>query len=133
MSTASTSSAPRVDIYTRVTNRIVEQLEQGMRPWMQPWNAATQGKDLHAEAIARTKADPQLAPNLASILQSQVSISRVKVRCTRVPIELVYSLGRIILGKRTCPHALLPRPRIRLCARWVRVVSRTQNACERTP
>ena len=39
MSTASTSSAPRVDIYSRVTNRIVEQLEQGIRPWMQPWNA----------------------------------------------------------------------------------------------
>jgi N-terminal domain of anti-restriction factor ArdC len=39
MATASTSSAPRVDIYTRVTNRIVEQLEQGIRPWMQPWNA----------------------------------------------------------------------------------------------
>jgi antirestriction protein ArdC len=30
---------PRVDIYTRVTDRIVEQLEQGIRPWMQPWNA----------------------------------------------------------------------------------------------
>jgi len=38
VSTASTST-PRVDIYSRVTNRIVEQLEQGIRPWMQPWNA----------------------------------------------------------------------------------------------
>ncbi len=33
MSAASTSPAPRVDIYTRVTNRIVEQLEQGIHPW----------------------------------------------------------------------------------------------------
>jgi antirestriction protein ArdC len=39
MATASTSTAPRVDIYTRVTSRIVEQLEQGIRPWMRPWNA----------------------------------------------------------------------------------------------
>ncbi len=39
MATASASTAPRVDIYARVTNRIVEQLEQGIRPWMQPWNA----------------------------------------------------------------------------------------------
>jgi antirestriction protein ArdC len=39
MATASTSTAPRVDIYTRVTNRIVEQLEQGIRPWMRPWSA----------------------------------------------------------------------------------------------
>ena len=38
MATASIST-PRVDIYTRVTNRIVEQLEQGIRPWMQPCNA----------------------------------------------------------------------------------------------
>ncbi len=29
----------RSDVYTRVTNRIVEQLEQGVRPWMKPWNA----------------------------------------------------------------------------------------------
>ncbi len=38
MSTASIS-APRVDLYTRGTNRIVEQLERGVRPWIQPWNA----------------------------------------------------------------------------------------------
>ena len=38
MATVSTS-APRVDVYTRVTTRIVEQLEKGIRPWMQPWNA----------------------------------------------------------------------------------------------
>jgi antirestriction protein ArdC len=29
----------RIDVYTRVTNRIVEQLEQGVRPWHKPWNA----------------------------------------------------------------------------------------------
>jgi antirestriction protein ArdC len=34
MATASTSTASRVDIYTRVTTRIVEQLEQGIRPWI---------------------------------------------------------------------------------------------------
>jgi antirestriction protein ArdC len=30
----------RVDIYTRITDRIVEDLARGVRPWMQPWNAA---------------------------------------------------------------------------------------------
>lgn len=29
----------REDVDTRVTNRIVEQLSQGVRPWLQPWNA----------------------------------------------------------------------------------------------
>src|SRR6056297_1410409 len=27
------------DIYTRITNRIVESLEAGVRPWLKPWNA----------------------------------------------------------------------------------------------
>jgi len=28
------------DIYTRITNKIVADLEQGVRPWMKPWNAS---------------------------------------------------------------------------------------------
>ena len=31
-------TAPRSDIYERVTSRIVEQLEQGVRPWTKPWS-----------------------------------------------------------------------------------------------
>ncbi|NKL23563.1 ArdC family protein [Rhizobium leguminosarum] len=30
----------RADIYTRITDRIVADLERGVRPWMKPWNAA---------------------------------------------------------------------------------------------
>ena len=29
----------KVDIYTRITNRIVSDLEKGVRPWLKPWNA----------------------------------------------------------------------------------------------
>lgn len=29
----------RADIYTRITDRIVASLEQGVRPWVKPWNA----------------------------------------------------------------------------------------------
>ena len=29
----------RTDIYTAVTNRIVQQLKDGIRPWLKPWNA----------------------------------------------------------------------------------------------
>ncbi|QYZ64683.1 MAG: DUF1738 domain-containing protein [Gammaproteobacteria bacterium (ex Lamellibrachia satsuma)] len=32
-------STPRQDVYTRVTNKIIADLEQGVRPWMKPWNA----------------------------------------------------------------------------------------------
>jgi len=27
------------DIYTRVTNKIIEDLEKGVRPWTKPWSA----------------------------------------------------------------------------------------------
>jgi antirestriction protein ArdC len=29
----------KTDLYTRVTNRIIADLEQGVRPWLKPWNA----------------------------------------------------------------------------------------------
>lgn len=35
----SKNSALRQDVYTRVTNKIIADLEQGVRPWMKPWNA----------------------------------------------------------------------------------------------
>ena len=33
------TKTPRTDVYTRVTNRIIEQLSQGVKPWLKPWNA----------------------------------------------------------------------------------------------
>jgi antirestriction protein ArdC len=29
----------RTDIYERITNQIVSELEKGVRPWLKPWNA----------------------------------------------------------------------------------------------
>nr|WP_309402244.1 ArdC family protein [Aminobacter niigataensis]WMD00186.1 ArdC family protein [Aminobacter niigataensis] len=33
-------SKPRVDIYAKITDRIVADLEKGVRPWVKPWSAA---------------------------------------------------------------------------------------------
>jgi len=33
------NSATRQDVYTRVTDKIIADLEQGVRTWMKPWNA----------------------------------------------------------------------------------------------
>ncbi|PZQ94203.1 MAG: antirestriction protein [Cereibacter sphaeroides] len=30
----------RIDVYTRITERIVADLEKGVRPWVQPWNTS---------------------------------------------------------------------------------------------
>lgn len=32
-------TSERQDVYTRVTSRIIADLEQGVRPWLRPWNA----------------------------------------------------------------------------------------------
>jgi len=29
----------RPDIYSRITDQMIESLEQGVKPWSQPWNA----------------------------------------------------------------------------------------------
>lgn len=44
--TRTSAAAPlRADIYTRVTNRILADLEQGVRPWLKPWNVGhTEGR-----------------------------------------------------------------------------------------
>jgi len=34
-----TENQSRLDIYARITNKIITDLEQGVRPWMKPWNA----------------------------------------------------------------------------------------------
>jgi antirestriction protein ArdC len=28
------------DVYSKITDRIIADLEQGVRPWMRPWHAA---------------------------------------------------------------------------------------------
>jgi len=37
----------QVDVYTRVTDKIVAELEKGVRPWMKPWSVK------HAVSTAR--------------------------------------------------------------------------------
>jgi antirestriction protein ArdC len=32
-------TSPRADVYSRVTALIIADLEQGVRPWLKPWNA----------------------------------------------------------------------------------------------
>lgn len=34
-----TTTQPRIDVYTRVTAKIIADLEQGVRTWQRPWNA----------------------------------------------------------------------------------------------
>lgn len=39
--------SPRQDVYSRVTSKIVDDLERGVRPWLKPWSAGhTEGRIL---------------------------------------------------------------------------------------
>ena len=38
-----TKSSPAADIYSRITERIVADLEQGVRPWLKPWTCRSDG------------------------------------------------------------------------------------------
>ena len=35
---ADANGVGRKDVYTKVTERIISDLEQGIRPWMKPWS-----------------------------------------------------------------------------------------------
>jgi antirestriction protein ArdC len=37
------SETARIDIYAKITNRIIADLERGVRPWVQPWHANNAG------------------------------------------------------------------------------------------
>jgi antirestriction protein ArdC len=39
----STATEHRPDVYTRIRDQILEQLERGVRPWLQPWNSSVSG------------------------------------------------------------------------------------------
>jgi antirestriction protein ArdC len=36
---STTTHTARPDVYSRITDKIIADLEQGVRPWMRPWNA----------------------------------------------------------------------------------------------
>ena len=49
----------RKDVYTKVTERIISDLEQGIRPWMKPWSAehaADASRNRYAITARRTVA-----------------------------------------------------------------------------
>ena len=40
MSQPNASQTVRRDLYQHVTNRILDDLERGVRPWLKPWSAS---------------------------------------------------------------------------------------------
>jgi antirestriction protein ArdC len=122
VSTASTSTSC-VDIHSRVTNRIVEQLEQGIRPWMQPWNAEHAAGRITRPL--RHNGEPYKGIN---ILQLWTSAGIAGYAC---PIWMTFQQTKEVGGRmrnhkslavRVCRHSimqLMPRPIIILLLKTV--------------
>ena len=58
-----TTNSTRADVYSRVTNRIIADLEQGVRPWMKPWKPWS------------TQLGVELEPSFSLIRVSTASVS----------------------------------------------------------
>ena len=64
---ADAKGVDRKDVYTKVTERIISDLEQGIRPWMKPWSAE------HAAGRITKPAWTQLTPLNSSIPHKKVT------------------------------------------------------------
>ena len=61
-----TTNTPRQDIYSRITDQIVGALEQGVKPWTQPWNAAHEPDVVSAGVEGAALKFPEAALRLPS-------------------------------------------------------------------
>lgn len=66
-----TNETARQDIYTRITNQIIEALENGVKPWTQPWNAAHAAG--HVSRPLRRNGQPYAGINVLTLWSSAMS------------------------------------------------------------
>ena len=58
----SNTTPPRTNVYARVTDRIIADLEAGVRPWLKPWKGRQSPK-----AASLSRAVTTARPTVASI------------------------------------------------------------------
>ncbi|MCQ4635066.1 DUF1738 domain-containing protein [Shinella sp. CPCC 100929] len=66
-----TNESQRTDIYSRITDRIIEDLACGVRPWMKPWNAAN--TDGRISRPLRHNGEPYSGMNVLLLWSEQMS------------------------------------------------------------
>lgn len=66
-----TPENPRQDIYSRITSQIIAALEQGVKPWTQPWNAAHAAG--HVSRPLRHNGQPYSGINVLTLWASAMS------------------------------------------------------------
>ncbi|TGP30235.1 DUF1738 domain-containing protein [Mesorhizobium sp. M2D.F.Ca.ET.185.01.1.1] len=66
-----TNETPRQDVYSRITNQIIEALEQGVKPWTQPWSAAHAAG--HVSRPLRHNGKPYAGINVLTLWESAMT------------------------------------------------------------
>ncbi|KAB1085057.1 DUF1738 domain-containing protein [Neorhizobium galegae] len=68
---SNTNEAAKQDVYTRITNQIIAALEEGVKPWTQPWNAAHAAG--HVSRPLRHNGQPYAGINVLTLWASAMS------------------------------------------------------------
>ena len=64
--TRKSTGTPKIDVYEKITSRIVMDLEQGVRPWTKPWSTGGGGGPVSRPLRATGDADAIRDPRQAS-------------------------------------------------------------------
>jgi antirestriction protein ArdC len=68
---SNTNETTRQDVYSRITNQIIEALEAGVKPWTQPWNAAHAAG--HVSRPLRHNGQPYAGTNVLTLWASAMT------------------------------------------------------------
>lgn len=68
---SNTNETAKQDVYTRITNQIIAALEEGVKPWTQPWNAAHAAG--HVSRPLRHNGQPYAGINVLTLWASAMS------------------------------------------------------------
>jgi hypothetical protein len=71
-----TAEPSRKDVYSKVTDRIIGDLEQGIRPWLKPWNGNTPPDASQETAQNRQPSNRALPESWRSTLRVRCSLLR---------------------------------------------------------
>jgi antirestriction protein ArdC len=111
---ASKEADMRPDIYQNITDRIVRELENGVRPWHQPWNAGRMD-----ERVVLPLRHNRVAYRGANVLALWM---QAMAKCYAAPVWMTFKQALDLGGCELCSW-LKPRPspgspRPRCASRW---------------
>ena len=107
------ASAIAPDAYTRITNRVVADLEQGVRPWCKPWGGDQLGARITRPRRANGKPYSDIAGAAGSSAQPATICDHVRVSVRDTAGRGVYRV-RLPRRQRRCGDPATRQRRLRI-------------------